>query len=150
MNWSDYKRQIRHLTTQYGIRGIIVGAVPLVIKDDKDRQGGKIVIGHPGIQFKDGAHLIVRETVRTNQITLECQSYTYHYERPSGYFFRYERESTTDLVRKPEFHLHVMTDLPHYPSGAVTLEKVLEFIEINFYSTQHHRTVVGQEIHLVV
>jgi hypothetical protein len=150
MTWSDYKRQIRRLMTVYGIQGIIRGTVPLAIEDDANRQGGKILIEHPGIQFKDSSHLIARETVRRVGNSLVCEKYDYHYERPNGYFFRYDREPTIDPVRKPEFHLHVITNLPHYPSCAMTLEKILEFIKVNFYSPQHHRTPVGQEIHLVV
>ena len=150
MTWSDYKRQIRHLITWYGVQGIILGAVPLVIVNGKDRQGGEILIDQPELQFKDGSHLTVRETVRSAGSSLVCEKYNYHYERPNGYFFRYDCEPTTDPARKPKFHLHVITNLPHYLSGVITLEKVLEFIEINFYFTRYHRTLFGQEVHLVV
>ena len=88
MTWSDYKRHIRHLMTEYGIRGIILGAVPLVIEDDVDRQGGEILIQHPGVQFKDGSYLTVRETIKSDRSVLISERYTYHYERPNGYFFR--------------------------------------------------------------
>lgn len=150
MTWSDYKRQIRRVVTDYGSRGVLTGHIPLVIEDDKGRQGGKISTKPPGLQFRDGSHLVVRETVRSVGNSLVCEKYNYHYERPNGYFFRYDREETADPIRKPEFHLHVITNLPHYPAAPMTLERVLEVIEVNFFSTEYPRTVVGQEIHLIV
>jgi len=60
--------------------------------------------------------------------------YSYHYERPGGYFFRYEREETTDHIRKPEHHMHVILDLPHFVAPPVTLETILKMIAVNFYS----------------
>jgi hypothetical protein len=77
--------------------------------------------------------------------------YSYHYERPNGYFFRYEREESTDLVRKPEYHMHVILDLPHFNAPPVNLETILQLIVVNFYSPGiYSRQIVGQEIHLTV
>ena len=68
-----------------------------------------------------------------------------------GYFFRYEREETTDPVRKPAYHMHVILDLPHFVAPPVNLEIILKMIAINFYSLDiYSKQIVGQEVRLTV
>jgi hypothetical protein len=77
--------------------------------------------------------------------------YSYHYERPNGYFFRYEREDTIDPLRKPEYHMHVILDLPHFVAPRVNLEIILKMIAVNFYSQDiYSRQIVGHAINLTV
>jgi hypothetical protein len=93
----------------------------------------------------------MQEEVRVVNGEVKLLRYSYHYERPNGYFFRYEHEDTTDPIRKPEYHIHVILDLPHFNAPPVNLEIILRLIVVNFYSPDvYFRQIVGQEIHLAV
>jgi hypothetical protein len=152
--YADYKRHIRSLVAEYGRLGILVGPTPVLFPTTKGipaQEGGVIQALDPPLQFKDGANLRVVEVVRVINRKIEHLRYFYHYERPNGYFFRYEREDTTDLIRKPEYHMHVILDLPHFPAPPVDLEIILKVLANNFYSQEiYSRQIIGHEIHLTV
>jgi len=153
-SYADYKRHIRALLTEYGRQGILVGGVPVrfsplvgVSPDD----GGIIRARDPHLTFRDGARLTIYEKVQVIDQEVQRLKYTYHYERPNGYFFRYEREESDDLIRKPEYHLHVVLNLPHFNAPPVNLEIILRLIAANFYSPDlYTRQIIGQEIHVTV
>ena len=91
------------------------------------------------------------EKVQCIDKEIQRQSYSYHYERPNGYFFRYEREKTEDTIRKPEYHLHVVLDLPHFNAPPVDIEIALKLIAANFYSQNiYSKQIIGKEINLVI
>ena len=114
-------------------------------------EGGVIQATEPGLRFKDGAVLQVLEIARVVNAKIELLKYTYHYQRPNGYFFRYEREDSADLIRKPEYHMHVILDLPHFPAPPSNLEIIFKVIANNFYSQEiYSRQIIGNEIHLTV
>ena len=152
--YADYKRHIRSSVAEYGRFGILVGPTPVLFPTTKGiaaEEGGVIQATDPPLRFKDGARPRVLEVVRVIKSTIELLRYTYHYERPNGYFFRYEREYTTDLIRKPEYHMDVILDLPHFVAPPVNLEIILKLIANNFYSQDiYSRQIIGNEIHLTV
>jgi hypothetical protein len=154
MTYSDYKKHIRAILAEHGRQGIISGAIPvqfLPAEGISSNEGGVIRAKNPDLVFRDGARLKVYEEVRVVNNEIHRLYYSYHYERPNGYFFRYEREETTDLIRKPEYHMHVVLNLPHFNAPPVDLEIVLKLIVTNFYSPDiYSRQIIGQEIHLTV
>jgi len=106
---------------------------------------------NPGLKFRDGATLDILEEALIVKGEPNLLRYTYHYERAGGYFFRYEREETTDPIRKPEHHMHVILDLPHFIAPPVNLEIIIKMIAANFYSPGvYPKQIIGQEIHLTV
>jgi hypothetical protein len=153
-NYADYKRHIRSLIVEYGRQGILVGKSPVMFLTAKGipfDEGGVIQATDPPFKFKDGASLRVLEVVHVKKTAVDLIRYTYHYERPNGYFFRYEREESDDLIRKPEYHLHVILNLPHFNAPPVNLEIILRLIAANFYSPDlYTRQIIGQEIHVTV
>jgi len=115
--YADYKNHIRSLAAEYGRQGHIVGSTPvhfLPAQGIHSNEGGAIRATDPSLRFKDGAILRLQEEVRLVNGEIKLLRYSYHYERPNGYFFRYEHEDTTDLIRKPAYHMHVVFDLPHF------------------------------------
>jgi hypothetical protein len=152
--YAEYKKQIRALVVDYGRQGILTGPVPLLFLPSQGipaEEGGVVRAKDPSLKFKDGAILLVQEEVRVVNRKIELLRYSYHYERPNGYFFRYEREGTTDPIRKPEYHMHVILDLPHFAAPPVNLEIVLKMIAANFYSQDiYSRQIVGHAINLTV
>jgi hypothetical protein len=154
ITYADYKRHIRSLVVEYGRLGVLAGSTPLSFNTTKGipaEVGGAIQATDSPLRFKDGAKLQVLEIVRVMNGEIELPRYAYHYERPNGYFFRYEREDSTDLIRKPEYHMHVILDLPHFPAPQVNLEIILQVITNNFYSQEvYSRQIIGHEIHLTV
>lgn len=152
--YADYKKQIRSLIVEYGRRGILSGASPIVFLEAKGlslERGGLIKATDPPLKFKDGATLRVLEVVQVAEATIERLRYTYHYERANGYFFCYEREETDDLIRKPEYHMHAVLNLPHFNAPPVHLEIMLQLIAANFYSQDlYTKQIIGQEIRLTV
>jgi len=154
MTYADYKKFIRALVTEYGRKGILNGTTPvkfLPAEGISPNDGGVIRAKNPDLIFRDGARLKVYEEVRVVNNEIQCLYYSYHYERPNGYFFRYEREETIDPIRKPAYHMHVILDLPHFNAPPVNLETILQLIAANFYSLDiYSRQIIGHEIHLTV
>jgi len=152
--YSEYKKHIRALLTEYGRHGILPGVIPVrfsSVEDIPADEGGIIRARDPDLVFRDGAKLALYEKVQVVNNEIQLLKYSYHYERPNGYFFRYEREDSEELIRKPEYHMHVILDLPHFPAPAVNLELILKVIANNFYSQEvYSRQIVGHEIHLTV
>lgn len=152
--YADYKKHVRSLIVEYGRRGLLRGASPIVFLEARGiplEYGGLIKATDPPLKFKDGASLRVLEVVQVSNATIERLRYTYHYERANGYFFRYEREETVDVVRKPEYHMHAVLNLPHFNAPPVNLEIMLQLIATNFYSQGlYSKQIIGQEIHLRV
>lgn len=152
--YADYKRHIRNLVTEYGRQGLLVGSTPvhfLPAQGIHPNEGGAIRATEPSLKFKDGAILRLQEEVLVVNGEVKLLRYSYHYERPNGYFFRYEREETSDLIRKPEYHLHVVLNLPHFNASPVDLEIILKLIVANFYSPEvYSRKIIGQVIDLTV
>jgi len=154
ITYADYKKNFRAVITKYGRQGILVGAMPVKFaraRSISTKEGGNVFAQDPGLIFRDGARLRVYEKVHVVDNEIHRIEYSYHYQRPNGYFFRYEREETIDLVRKPEYHLHVALNLPHYNAPPVDLGIILKLIVANFYSPDvYSRQIIGQEIHLTV
>lgn len=154
MTYAEYKSHVRAITIEYGRRGILVGPMPVkffLVEGIPAKEGGSTFARNPALVFRDGARLEIYEEVRIVNNEIHRLEYSYHYERPNGYFFRYEREETSDLVRKPEYHMHVIIDLPHFNAPPINLETTLQLIVVNFYSPDiYSRQIIGQEIHLTV
>jgi transposase len=83
--------------------------------------------------FKDNAifEFAMELSILSNTVTVDF--YKYQYTRLGGYFFRYEKEASENIIWKPPEHLHVLLDAPHFNAPLMTLEQVLRFIEANFY-----------------
>lgn len=154
MTYSDYKKHIRAIFAEYGRQGIISGAIPvqfLPAENISPNEGGVIRAKNPDLIFRDGAKLKLYEEFCVVNNEIQRLYYSYHYERANGYFFRYEREETADPIRKPEYHLHVVLNLPHFNAPPVDLEIVLKLIVANFYSPDvYSKQIIAQEIHLIV
>ncbi len=152
--YAEYKKHIRALLTEYGRDGILQGAIPVRfshVESIPQDEGGIIRARDPDLVFRDGAKLALYEKVQVVNNEIHLLNYSYHYERPNGYFFRYEREDTTDTLRKPEYHMHVIFDLPHFVAPPVNLEIILKMIAVNFYSQDiYSRQIVGHAINLTV
>ncbi len=154
MTYAEYKKHIRAIITEYGRLGILVGTIPVEfapVEGLSAKEGGSVFARSPFLVFRDGAKLKIYEKVQVVNGEVQRLKYSYHYERPNGYFFRYEREDTSDPIRKPEYHMHVVLNLPHFNASPVDLEIVLKLIVANFYSPDvYSRQIIGQEIHLTV
>lgn len=152
--YAEYKKRVRGLVAEYGRRGLLVGSIPIVFLPSQNlspQEGGVIRATAPPLRFKDDAVLRVQEEVCVAQGKAELLRYSYHYERPGGYFFRYEREETTDTIRKPEHHMHAVLNLPHFNAPPINLEIMLALINANFYAQEvYSKQIIGQGIRLTV
>lgn len=97
--------------------------IPFVKPDDAPR----------GIVFRDDSFLVVYEKWSISEDKL--LSYKYHYQRPDGWFVRYdmEEEKRTD---HPKHHIQVsvLAENVRLPTGEVHCEEVLEMIAEQFVS----------------
>ncbi len=145
---SEYGVHIRSLLIHLVRDGILRRQVlPLEIHIQPGNRSGQLHTRDPGLLFNDGATLEIEE-VFVVEVGGEVrrEKYAYHYQRPGGYFFRFEREQHGgDLVYKPEHHLHVLWRLPHFPAPSLTLEETLDFIRVNFYGP-HRQRLVGHSL----
>lgn len=98
---------------------------------------GFFVAGQPpGLLLKDGSFLRFKEEVcLQDDGSFVLLSYAYHYERPGGYYFRYEKlkEPHPDPAFEPQRHLHVLQDAPRFPTHSTSLEEVMAIIKANFF-----------------
>lgn len=145
---SEYGTYIRNLFINLASEGLLRRQVlPLNISIQPDNRRGKLFTRDPGFLYHDDAVLRVEEIFAIDsEGEVHREQYAYHYERPGGYYFRFEREHHAgDLIYKPEYHLHVLWWLPHFPSALLTLEETLDFIRVNFYSP-HRQRLVGYSL----
>ena len=145
---SDYGAHVRGLFINLVREGILRRQIlPLEIHIYPDNRRGFLFTRSPGFVYNDGAILKVEERFAVDaRGDVRRERYTYHYERPGGYYFRFEREEAgDDPVYKPEYHLHVLWRLPHFPSTPLTLEEALDFIRVNFYGP-HRQRLVGHSL----
>jgi len=121
--------------------------LPVELRSHPDGRSGNLFTSEPGLLYTDGAVLRIEESFTLDsQGEVQRERYAYHYERATGYYFRFEREQhRLDLVYKPEYHLHVLWRLPHFPAAPLRLEVVLDFIRVNFYGP-HRPRLVGQSL----
>jgi hypothetical protein len=145
---SDYAASVRSLVIHLVRDNLLQHQPrPLYIYIESNNRSGRLITPGRGLLFNDDAYLRVEEFfVLDGQGNVSCEQYTYHYERPGGYYFRFEREQhDNDKLYKPEYHLHVLWRLPHFPSAPIALVETLNFIRVNFYSP-HGQRLVGQSL----
>jgi hypothetical protein len=84
-----------------------------------------------GIVFRDDSFLVIYEKWSTSKDRL--LSYKYHYQRPDGWFVRYDMEEEKHAGH-PKHHLQaiVLGDKVRLPTGEVHCEDVLEMIVEQF------------------
>jgi hypothetical protein len=66
-----------------------------------------------------------------------------HFEllRDKTKFFRYEKSeyvAKDDIDYKPEFHMHCMGRLPHYPTSCVTVGQLLRNLKTNIFNPANY------------
>ena len=94
-----------------------------------------------GLIFIDGAFLrFIEQVVIRDDGAVIREMYSYHYQRPDGYFFRYDKlirplDEPIQRVLEPQRHLHVGQSSPRFPTHSTNLEEVLGLIKHNFYSS---------------
>ncbi len=116
------------------------------LRPTEDRRGnyivtaGERVIVKPGdaptgIVFRDGSFLVVYE--KWSKEPDELLSYRYHYQRPDGWFVRYDMHET-ELPGHPKHHLQAsaLGEDIRLPTGEVKCEDVLETIVEQFVSAE--------------
>ncbi|MEZ4868802.1 MAG: DUF6516 family protein [Caldilineaceae bacterium] len=148
MSASAYVAGIRNLLIDLTRDGLIEAQPRLLVAEiQPGNMRGRFVTPGVGLHYFDGATLRIEENfLITENGNVDCIRYAYHYERPGGYYFRFEREQhDDDQLYKPEHHLHVCWRLPHFPAPPMTLTETLDFIRINFYSS-HRQRLVGQTL----
>lgn len=85
-----------------------------------------------GIVFLDESFLVVYERWSTGTDSL--LRYKYHYQRPGGWFVRYDMHETEQLEGHPKHHLQasVLGVYVRLPTGEVACEDVLQMIVEQF------------------
>lgn len=111
------------------------------IRPDEDGRGNSFkTAGKPfvkpadkprGIVFDDGSFLVLYEKWSTSEDKL--LTYKYHYQRPNGWFVRYDMEGEK-REGHPRYHLQmsVLGENVRLPTGEVHCEDVLEMIVEQF------------------
>jgi len=148
MTWNEYTSHIRALINDFGMKGLLIGEIP--VKFRRKKNTGNIFRDTPHLSFKDGASFEFSENLTLISNQVQVDSYKYQYQRTGGYFFRYEKEETDDIIWKPSEHLHVILNVPHFSAPFITLENVLRIIEVNFYQEGKREEIVGKRIELIV
>jgi hypothetical protein len=85
-----------------------------------------------GIVFRDESFLVVYEMWSTESDSL--LRYKYHYQRPDGWFVRYDMHETEQVEGHPKHHLqaNVLDENVRLPTGEVACEDVLQMVVEQF------------------
>lgn len=153
MRASNYAADVRGMVTRFVREGVLARqSRPISIHVDSSNARGLILADRPGLIYQDGAFLRVDEAFHVDgDGKLQRSHYAYHYERPGGYYLRFEREQHDgDQLYKPEYHVHVCWRLPHIPALPITLAETLEFVHVNFYNAVHRQRLVGQTLNIQI
>ncbi len=89
-----------------------------------------------GLIFIDGAFLRFQERIIIKKDgSIERVFYSYHYQRPDGYFFRYDKlpRPHDNPIKEPQQHLHAVREEPRFPTHSTHLVELLDLIKYNFY-----------------
>ena len=93
-----------------------------------------------GLIFVDGAYMRFRENVRIGRRGgVERLAYSYHYQRPDGYYFRYDLrerpfENPIKCIIEPQRHVQVAQPAPRLPTHSTNLTELMDIIKYNFYA----------------
>lgn len=93
-----------------------------------------------GLVFIDDAFLRFQEYVAIQSDgSILRQYYTYHYQRPDGYYFRYDKlerpfNDPIQRILEPQRHLQVAQTAPRFPTHSTNLAELLTLIKHNFYA----------------
>lgn len=93
-----------------------------------------------GLVFIDDAFLRFQEyVIIQSDGSITRQFYTYHYQRPDGYYFRYDKlkqpfDDPTKQILEPQRHLQVAQPAPRFPTHSTNLTELLALIKHNFYT----------------
>ncbi|HEY86176.1 MAG TPA: hypothetical protein G4N96_13815 [Chloroflexi bacterium] len=93
-----------------------------------------------GLIFIDGSSLRFQEYVIIQADGAVLRPlYSYHYQRPDGYYFRYDKlrrpfESPVKRIPEPQRHLQVTRPSPRFPTHSTHLAELLDLIKYNFYT----------------
>ena len=93
-----------------------------------------------GLIFIDDSFLRFQEyVVIQNDGSVLRRFYTYHYQRPDGYYFRYDKlerpfDDPVKRILEPQRHLQVAQPAPRFPTHSTNLSEVLALIKHNFYT----------------
>lgn len=137
-NFSDYFHQV---VSTIDKSGIVMDRSSLS-HTYVDRRSGvvkapRVIRGErPGLVFRDGSTMNFWEKVRIEADgTITKIAYVYHYERPDGFFFRYEKleEPHPDPFFEPRLHLHVREEEPRFPTHCTNLEELLGLVGAYFF-----------------
>jgi hypothetical protein len=148
MTWSDYTSKIRAIINEFGQRRLVIGEVPLKSRLVKNK--GEIFTKAPHITFQDNAIFEFSEEISIVSNHVHVDTYKYQYQRVGGYYFRYEKEPTEDIIWKPPEHLHVLFKVPHFNSPVTTLEQVFRLIEVNFYQEEKRKEIIGVKLEVTI
>ncbi|MBS1251020.1 MAG: hypothetical protein MAG451_00049 [Anaerolineales bacterium] len=93
-----------------------------------------------GLIFIDDAFLRFEERIVIERDgTIFHVFYTYHYQQPNGWYFRYDKlespfKDLAKTVIEPQCHLHVAQNAPRFNTNATNLAEVLDLIKHNSYT----------------
>lgn len=93
-----------------------------------------------GLIFLDGAYLrFLEEIVISPDGDVQRLVYSYHYQRPDGYYFRYDKlehpiDDPVKRILEPQRHLQVAQPTPRFPTLSTNLAELLALIKHNFYA----------------
>ncbi len=126
---------------------------PIFAYDKKNRKvpyGESFIFNAPNIGQGEVGYVVQEMFNMKIQITifqmkrkLYLSSYSFHFEllQDRNKFFRYEKSeyvAEEDMEYKPEFHMHCMGRLSHYPAHKVTIGQLLKNLKANIFNSDNY------------
>jgi hypothetical protein len=93
-----------------------------------ERGFAKPALSPTGLIFVDGAYLRFLEEIVIVNREVQHLTYSYHYQRPDGYYFRYDKlsqpfEDPVERILEPQRHLQVAQPAPRFPTHSTNLSR---------------------------
>lgn len=125
-NLRDYFLHLRRIVSQNGLTQQAYALSLVSIAPNR----ADILIDRQKFVFPNGATLHGYENVIIADGSIKRLGYSYHYQQPDGFYFRYDKDP--DRARLPAHsltHLHARDDKPRFPTHETGIDELIPFIQ---------------------
>jgi hypothetical protein len=122
----EYHAYLRSIVAQ---ANLIEQSFAIQLKEYGKKKAPEIFVDGTKFIFQDRAFLRCYESLRMEKGVVIRERYAYHYERPDGFYFRYDKDPLrAQPIIHERLHLHVNAESPRFPTHETDFEQIFRFI----------------------
>ncbi|PJF24819.1 MAG: hypothetical protein CUN53_15925 [Phototrophicales bacterium] len=130
-SFREYHAYLRSIVSQATLTKL---SFAIRVEESGKKSTAEIFVDGSRFVFDDGAALRCYELVRIENGVIIRDRYAYHYQRPDGFYFRYDNDPLRAQPNVHEcLHLHVNAESPRFPTHETDFEQIFQFILAVYY-----------------